>query len=66
MLLGFAETWNEAWCRSVGKGSSWVPTACVAVLCFSASLQYTMVIGDSFSSIFKVGTHIHGVNAIAP
>jgi len=37
----------------VGEASSWVPSALIGILTFSVSLQYTMVIGDSFSSIFS-------------
>merc|ERR1719203_1773599 len=47
-----SQTWAEAWTRIIGERSAWVPSTFVALLCFSASLQYTMVIGDSFSSIF--------------
>ena len=45
-------TWSEAWSASVGEGSAWTPSFFVGLLCFSASLQYTMILGDSFSSIF--------------
>ncbi|KAL1528857.1 hypothetical protein AB1Y20_010180 [Prymnesium parvum] len=47
-----SQTWGEAWRRTVGESSAWVPSCFVSLLCFSASLQYTMVIGDSFSAIF--------------
>lgn len=46
-------TWGEAWGVAVGEGSKWVPTSLVALLTASASLQYTMIIGDSFAAIFK-------------
>ena len=45
-------SWGEAWSKTVGASSSWVPSSFVALLCASASLQYTMIIGDSFSSVF--------------
>jgi sodium-coupled neutral amino acid transporter 11 len=45
-------TWGEAWKKTVGEKSAWIPSSFVALLCASASLQYTMVIGDSFSSVF--------------
>jgi sodium-coupled neutral amino acid transporter 11 len=37
----------------VGEKSSWVPPALIGLLTLSVSIQYTMVIGDSFSSIFS-------------
>lgn len=46
-------SWGEAWSKTVGARSSWIPSSFVALLCASQSLQYTMVIGDSFSSIFS-------------
>lgn len=48
-----SNSWGEAWSKSVGERSSWVPPALIGLLCFSVSVQYTMVIGDSFSSIFS-------------
>lgn len=42
-------TWGEAWAATVGKPTAWVPRLSVAILCFSASIQYTMVLGDTFS-----------------
>lgn len=48
-----ASTWGEAWAQAVGEDSAWVPTTLVALLTTSASLQYSMVIGDSFSAIFR-------------
>jgi len=47
-----SQTWAEAWTRTIGEATAWVPSSFVALLCFSMSLQYTMVLGDSFSSIF--------------
>ena len=46
------QSWGDAWASTVGHGSSWIPSAFVAMLCACASLTYTMVIGDSFSAIF--------------
>jgi sodium-coupled neutral amino acid transporter 11 len=46
------KTWGEAWTETVGEKSAWIPSSFVAILCASASLQYTMVIGDSFAPIF--------------
>ena len=45
-------TWGAAWKKAVGEKSAWIPSSFVAILCASASLQYTMVIGDSFAPIF--------------
>lgn len=47
-----SKTWGEAWTRTVGESTSWIPSSFVALLCASQTLQYTMVIGDSFASIF--------------
>ncbi|EOD34244.1 hypothetical protein EMIHUDRAFT_98651 [Emiliania huxleyi CCMP1516] len=57
-----SSSWGEAWSKSarcqssrapVGEKSSWVPPALIGLLTLSVSIQYTMVIGDSFSSIFS-------------
>ncbi|KAL3907458.1 MAG: hypothetical protein SGPRY_010161, partial [Prymnesium sp.] len=48
-----SQSWAEAWKKTVGSASAWIPSCFVSLLCFSASLQYTMVIGDSFSAIFS-------------
>ena len=48
-----SKSWTEAWSKSVGESTAWVPSALIGVLTLSVSLQYTMVIGDSFSSIFS-------------
>jgi len=48
-----SSSWGEAWSKSVGESSSWVPPTLIGLLTLSVSIQYTMVIGDSFSSIFK-------------
>ena len=37
----------------MGESTAWVPSALIGILTLSVSLQYTMVIGDSFSSIFS-------------
>ena len=47
-----ASSWAEAWSRTVGERSSWLPGFFVGGLCFSAQLQYTMILGDTFSAIF--------------
>ena len=39
-------TWGAAWKETVGEKSAWIPSSFVAILCASASLQYTMVIVD--------------------
>lgn len=48
-----SKSWGEAWSKSVGESTAWVPSALIGILTLSVSLQYTMVIGDSFSSIFS-------------
>lgn len=47
-----ASSWAEAWSKTVGERSSWLPALFVGGLCFSAQLQYTMILGDTFSAIF--------------
>ena len=38
-----SQTWGEAWSKTLGEKTAWLPSSFVAFLCFSASLQYTMV-----------------------
>ena len=49
-----AATFREAWSSTVGKSSAWIVTGIIAAPCFFTLLAYSIVIGDSFSSLAKV------------
>jgi len=46
-----AQSFREAWSRSVGEGSSWIPAYTVTFKTFFACLAFSMVLADTFSSI---------------
>ena len=47
-----SKSWTEAWSKSVGESSAWIPPSLISLLTVSISIQYTMVMGSSFSSLF--------------
>mmetsp|Transcript_24485 Transcript_24485/g.79110 ORF Transcript_24485/g.79110 Transcript_24485/m.79110 type:complete len:456 (-) Transcript_24485:302-1669(-) len=58
------ETYREAWSEIVGKKSSWVVTSCVTMTPLFACLAYSIILGDSFSSLF--GHLLPGMGALDP
>eukprot|EP01041_Mallomonas_annulata_P008120 gene8120-16664_t len=48
-----AKSFQEAWGKSVDPKSSWLISAGVTSMCFLASIAYSIIIGDSFTAIFK-------------
>ena len=48
-----AKSYREAWSRSVGPGSSWIPAWSVTFKTFLACLAFSMVLADTFSSLLE-------------
>mmetsp|Transcript_20228 Transcript_20228/g.20338 ORF Transcript_20228/g.20338 Transcript_20228/m.20338 type:complete len:479 (-) Transcript_20228:75-1511(-) len=44
---------QDAWSKSVSPKTGWIISGGITFMCFLASLANTLIIGDSFSSIFK-------------
>ena len=49
-----SKSFMEAWDKTVSPNSAWLITGSITSLCFLASLAYSIILGDSFSSLFKV------------
>jgi len=49
-----SKSFQEAWGNTVSKNSAWVISASITAMCFLASLAYSIIIGDSFTSLAKV------------
>lgn len=49
-----AKSFQEAWAKSVSQKSAWIISTSITALCFLASLAYSIIIGDSFTSLAKV------------
>jgi amino acid permease len=48
-----ATSYRDAWSKSVGESTAWIPgSSCVIKTCF-AVLAYSMVLGDTFSALFE-------------
>jgi amino acid permease len=46
-----ATSYRDAWAKSVGESSSWIPAvSCTTMTCF-ACLAFSMVLGDTFSAL---------------
>lgn len=48
-----AESYEQAWARTVGEKSAWLPAGSCVATCFAGCLAYTIIIGDSFSALAK-------------
>jgi amino acid permease len=48
-----ADSFQDAWAKSVDPKSAWLISFAITCKCFLASLAYSIIIGDSFSAIFK-------------
>eukprot|EP00546_Thalassionema_frauenfeldii_P000720 CAMPEP_0178938910 /NCGR_PEP_ID=MMETSP0786-20121207/26591_1 /TAXON_ID=186022 /ORGANISM="Thalassionema frauenfeldii, Strain CCMP 1798" /LENGTH=465 /DNA_ID=CAMNT_0020617677 /DNA_START=48 /DNA_END=1445 /DNA_ORIENTATION=- len=49
-----ATSYRDAWSKTVGEGSSWIPAVSATVKTSLACLSCSMVLGDTFSSIFRI------------
>ena len=48
-----ATSYREAWSKSVGPGSSWIPAWSTTCKTFLACLAFSMVLADTFSSLLE-------------
>lgn len=48
-----AKSYREAWSKTVGEGSSWIPAWSVTFKTFLACLAFSMVLADTFSSLLE-------------
>lgn len=48
-----ATSYRGAWEKSVGQSTAWIPGSTVIIKTFFAVLAYSMVLGDTFSALFK-------------
>lgn len=46
-----SDTFLEIWSKSVSPKSSWIISSSITALCFLASLAYSLIIGDSLTSL---------------
>ena len=46
-----AQSYREAWSRTVGDSTSWIPAWSTTCKTFLACLAFSMVLGDTFSSL---------------
>ena len=47
-----ANSYREAWAKSVGKKSDWIPAASCTFKTCCATLAYSMILADTFKSLF--------------
>ncbi len=52
-----SKSFKEAWSNTVNPRSAWMITASITAMCFFASLAYSIIIGDSFSSLAQVNVN---------
>lgn len=50
-----AKSYREAWSKTVGEGSSWIPAWSTTCKTFLACLAFSMVLADTFSSLLETG-----------
>mmetsp|Transcript_28081 Transcript_28081/g.51339 ORF Transcript_28081/g.51339 Transcript_28081/m.51339 type:complete len:482 (+) Transcript_28081:108-1553(+) len=48
-----ATSYQNVWEKSVGESTAWIPGASTVMMTFLAVLAYSMVLGDTFSALFK-------------
>ena len=58
-----AETYRDAWAKSVGEKSAWVVTACCTLTPFLACLSYSIIMGDAFASLIAAAGPGPGVTS---
>jgi hypothetical protein len=50
-----AKSYREAWSRTVGEKTSWIPAWSATCKTFMACLAFSMVLADTFSSLLETG-----------
>jgi hypothetical protein len=53
-----AKSYREAWSKSVGEGSSWIPAWSTTCKTFLACLAFSMVLADTFSSLLETPRNV--------
>jgi len=48
-----ATSFQDAWAKTVSPKTAWTMSASITAMCFLASLAYSIIIGDSFTSLAK-------------
>lgn len=48
-----AKSYRDAWSKTVGEGTSWIPAWSTTCKTFLACLAFSMVLADTFSSLFS-------------
>lgn len=48
-----ATSFQDAWAKTVNPKSAWTISASITAMCFLASLAYSIIIGDSFTSLAR-------------
>lgn len=61
-----ASSYGEAWEKSVGKGTAWVPSLSCAIDCFGGNISFSMVLADTFRRLLEAttGTAISRTHAL--
>jgi hypothetical protein len=49
-----SKSFQEAWEKTVNPKSAWLISGSITAMCFLASLAYSIIIGDSFTSLAQV------------
>jgi hypothetical protein len=49
-----AKSYKEAWSRSVGASTSWIPACSTTIKTFLACLAFSMVLSDTFASLLDI------------
>ena len=49
-----SKSFQDVWAKTVDPKSAWMISGAITAMCFLASLAYSIIIGDSFTSLFQV------------
>lgn len=53
-----ATSYRDAWSKTVGEKTSWIPAWSATIKTFLACMAFSMVLGDTFSSLFRTGRNV--------
>ena len=58
-----SNSFQDAWAKTISPKTAGLISGCITAMCFLASLAYSIIIGDAFTSLFKVSKnkHIHSL-----
>lgn len=61
-----ASSYGEAWEKSVGKRTAWIPSLSCTIDCFGGNISFSMVLADTFKRLFEAttGATISRTNAL--